>query len=109
LAANAEYVFNATVDFAVTVHGARRRSRVGSYGTYQIKLKRENVPVYVKASRAVVARHTPPGMRAIGTTCSIQGLEGDGPYWEVMDLGVLGKSAPEDWVFGYIHNDDVEF
>lgn len=72
-------------------------------GRYYLELNQENVPIYKKADKASdITGHTLPGMTKIGTDYSIDGLNGDGPYWHVshFDKGVS--------LWGFIHKDFVK-
>jgi hypothetical protein len=99
-----EYIFSATLDVVLSIHRTRQAVRQADRGnSYFFDLTQENVPVYQKADKASpVVEHTPPGLTRITTNYSIQGLNGDGPYWHAAHF----EGGYEIW--GYIHCDYVK-
>jgi hypothetical protein len=76
-------------------------------GNFVVRLKRDGVNVYSKAdhSSAIIAV-TEDGLRDIGVTGSIGGLEDEGPYRKVVHID---RDRSDKWYFGYIHNDDIDW
>ena len=99
----ADYVFATTLDIALALHTSKRALRYQNHSPYELKLAREEVPVYEKADKtSKQVGTTAAGKVTIETSFRVQGLQGDGEYWRVSDF-FNGSS----WIFGYIHNDDV--
>jgi hypothetical protein len=98
---NIEYIFNATLDVVLAIHIKRGAFKYSSDIRHYIELKQEEVPVYEKADMtSKVAFTTPKNLTKLDCSYYITGLQGDGPYWYVLNL--------EPLLYGFIHNDNVK-
>lgn len=100
----AAYVLENTTDIILQKNSSLRAFKtIGKQQVFGVTLKREGVPVFLKADREsqIVAR-TPPGMTKLMTLHSSPGLKDDGQYFRV---GHIEKGS---FFFGYIYEKDIE-
>ena len=97
---DAEYVFAAVVDIVLGIHLKRRQMKYSEFGGYRlVQLRREEVPVYVKAQKSgSVQMITPKGVSEVISSWSVDGLD-SGVYWYCVDAQAR--------VVGYIADDDI--
>jgi len=101
---NASYVLEHTIDMVLRQQQKRKAALwVRGTGPFAVPLRRPGVSVYEKADRAsAVVGVIPPEIDQVEVTCSVPGLNGDGEYWQI------GHIQVGLWLYGYIHNDDVD-
>jgi hypothetical protein len=103
IAERAEYVLVTTTDILLTRNERHTKTRSVDYRRYYVDLKRESVPLYAKASKASPAPSTtPPGLRRLFCDYSIEGLDQSGTFWSIT------HKADDRYVFGFVHEEDVE-
>jgi hypothetical protein len=99
-----DYIFSATLDVVLSIDRTRQATKSLERRNYSLELTQEDVPVYKKADKnSEIVGRTPAGVTQIDTRYRIDGLNGDGPYWEVSYMDV----EKELFLFGFIHNDFV--
>lgn len=98
----AEYVFNTTLDIALTRETNRRATRWKQPGSFYVELKKPGLALYEKADRTSAVKATlPVDLNRVDTDFTIEGLKDDGLYWHIAHFGNGG------FYYGYIHDDDV--
>lgn len=98
----AEYVLLATTEMLLAADQNESRTRSPDYRRFQLRLKRDEVPVYSKASKqSSVEQTTAVGIRVLYCDYSIDGLDGSGTFWHVAHW------EDEVDVYGFIHESDV--
>ncbi len=98
----AEYVLLTTTEILLTVDRDRSQTRSPDYRRYFLELKRDEVPVYSKASKSsAVKQTTPPGIRKLYCDYNIVGLDEAGVFWHVAHW------EDDARVDGFVHEDEV--
>lgn len=99
----AEYVLDTCISLLVTADTKAAATKWTNHRKYRVDLKREQVPVFEKASlESSIATTTPIGVKQVHVDYATEGLDGDSIFWHV--------SHWEDdlRIYGYISEDDVE-
>lgn len=98
----AEYVFNATLDIALTRQTNRRATRWRQSGKYYVDIAKPGLSLYEKADRtSPVSVTLPPDLTRVDTDYETEGLNDDGRYWHICHFEG-GK-----FYYGFAHDDDV--
>lgn len=98
----AEYVLDTTINLFVAADQKLAATKSPEYGEYYVNLKREQVPVYLKAdTESEVIATTPAGLTKVNVDFSVPALRGGGEFWHV------AHSAEGIRLWGYISGDDV--
>ena len=99
-----EYIFNTTIDIVLAIHAKRESVKTSSYRMHYLELAQDDVPVYEKADKnSKLLCTTPKCMRKLYCDYYITGLQGDGPYWHIINFGESG------YFDGFIHNEYVRY
>lgn len=100
---NIDYIFNSTIDIIYSIH-ASENNILSSYFDFEIvQLNQGNVPVFDKADiHSKVICFTRPELSQVKAKFHIIGLNGDGPYWYVVN------TSADNFFMGYIHNDYIK-
>lgn len=113
LQARAEYVFQSVCEIVLTVDAKQRADLHRPSVLHSVVLKQDQVSVYKKADRkSELVGTTPPGVMELIVSRRVQGLCGDGHYYQVMNMpGVFSEEDVSEGVkrflFGYVHEETV--
>ena len=99
----AEYVLLATTEIMLAADQHASRTRSPEYTRFTLKLSRDQVTVYEKASRqSKVTCTSPAGMKELVCDYIVGGLDGPEKFWHVSQWGEGIR------VYGFVHEDDVD-
>ena len=99
----AEYVLLATTEMLIASDQHISRTRSPDYRRFYLMLKRDDVPVYLKASKlSPIVQNTTAGIRKLFCDFSIEGLDGSGTFWHVTHW------EDDAHVYGFVHEDDID-
>jgi hypothetical protein len=99
-----EYIFNTSVDIIFSIHAKRKSIKTSNRVWFNIKLKREEVPVYEKAdANSKIVQTTPAGLIEIESDFMVEGIDGGGPYYKVHYF----ERERDIYFSGYIHGENV--
>jgi hypothetical protein len=99
----AEYVLSAVTDLLITHQEHAERTRSTGYQRFYVTLKRDETPIYIRASTSSeVLMKSPVGLREVFSDYSTIGLDSDAVYWH------LHHWEDGHRVDGYVQSDDVD-
>lgn len=104
---NASYVLENTINLIHQRERKRRAIRTAAHQPWQVQVKNKGASVYKKASRqSAVVTNVPEALNKLPVECATPGLDGEGYFWRVFHVPDF-KS--DNWIIGYIHEDDLSF